>query len=264
MRPVMEQHSMEATRSRMVAVAVVVCGFAVGMAGLLNYYKYRTTANRLVAERLVVTGKAVESSIQNAMALGLQFADIGTLPGTLDRERATDELIQGIDVFDTEGKSLYSTDALRASKPIPAAWLAAARKAGADNWFVDDDQESAAGISVKNNFGLTIGYLALRYSGERVRDAAFIVGKEIALLTLAMFVLSASLSTFALLAVMKRLTGDVDAVEQALRVGPTAPGFQRATRGPFGSALQRFIATTRETDERIAELRGRIDRGAAS
>jgi len=255
---------MEATRGRMVAVALVVCAFAVGMAGLLNYFKYRSTANRLVAERLVVTGKAIESSIQNAMALGLQFSDIGTLPGTLDRERATDELIQGIDVFDTEGKMLYSTDALRSTRPIPALWLAAARRAGTDNWFVEDEQESAAGISVRTNFGLTIGYLALRYSGEKVRDAAYVVAKEIALLTLAMFVLSAGLSTFALLAVMKRLTGDVDAVEQALRVGPSAPGFQRATRGPFGSALQRFIATTRETDESIAKLRARIEHGASS
>src|SRR5688572_23822171 len=104
---------MESTKRNLVAVAVVVSGFAVGMAGLLNYFKYRSTANRLVTERLVVTGKAVENSIQNALELGLQFSDMTTLPTTLDRERATDDLIQGIDVFDTDGKLLYSTDRLR-------------------------------------------------------------------------------------------------------------------------------------------------------
>ncbi|MCC6250774.1 MAG: hypothetical protein IT499_23835, partial [Rubrivivax sp.] len=74
---------MDATKSRMIGVAVVVCGFAVGMAGLLNYFKYRATANRLVTERLVVTGRSVENSIQSSLALGLQFSDIGTLPGIL-------------------------------------------------------------------------------------------------------------------------------------------------------------------------------------
>ena len=89
---------MSSTERRILLVAVVVCGFAVGMAGLLNYFKYRSTANGVVAERLTVTGKSVETSIQSSLALGLHFSDIGTLPGTLERERATDNLIQGIDV----------------------------------------------------------------------------------------------------------------------------------------------------------------------
>lgn len=255
--------TMDSTKTRMVVVAVVVCGFAVGMAGLLNYFKYRSTANRIVTERLVVTGKAVESSIQSALELGLQFADIATLPGTLDRERATDELIEGIDVFDTDGKMLYSTDRMRSNRPIPATWLAAAKKSGgAANWFVDTEQDAAAGISVKNNFGLTIGYLALRYSHDRVNDQAAAVGRQLALMTLVMFVLSASLSAFALLAVMRRLTGDVAMVEQALRSGTSTPAFLRASKGPFGRGLAHFVKTTRDVDARIAELRARLQRGA--
>ncbi len=253
---------MNSTRGRMVAVAVVVCGFAVGMAGLLNYFKYRSISNRLVTERLVVTGKAVENTIQSALELGLQFADIATLPGTLDRERSTDQLIEGIDVFDIDGTMLYSTDRLRAARPIPASWLAAAKKAGSENWFAEDDQQAAAGISVKNNFGLTIGYLALRYSGERVRDAAYVVGKELALSTLLMFVVSSALSALALLAVMNRLSLDVGNVEAALRTGEGSLAYVKALRGPFGEALRQFAKTTRQTHARLAELRTQLQRGA--
>jgi hypothetical protein len=252
---------MESTKRNLVAVAVVVSGFAVGMAGLLNYFKYRSTANRLVTERLVVTGKSVENSIQNALALGVEFSDMATLPTTLDRERATDSLIQGIDVFDAEGSLLYSTDRLRASRPVPAAWLAAARKAGNDNWFVDDDTDAAAGISLKNNFGLPIGYLALRFSAESVRAEALHVGRELALGCAAMFVLSAALSSLALLGVMRRLNGDVAAAEQALRSGDSARAAALAARGPFGPALRRFVETTRAAETEIAELRGRLQRG---
>ncbi|OYU68434.1 MAG: hypothetical protein CFE45_42795, partial [Burkholderiales bacterium PBB5] len=82
----------------MIGVAVVVCGFAVGMAGMLNYFKYRSTATNIVKERLLVTGRSIDGSIQSSLALGLQFADIGTLPGTMQRERATDDLILSIDI----------------------------------------------------------------------------------------------------------------------------------------------------------------------
>jgi len=253
---------MESTKRNMVAVAVVVSGFAVGMAGLLNYFKYRSTANRLVTERLAVTGKAVENTIQFALELGLQFSDIATLPGTLERERATDDLIQGIDVFDTDGVLLYSTDRLRSSRPVPASWLSAARKAGNDSWFVDDDSDGAAGITLKNNFNLTIGYLALRFSNERVREDAANVAHELALSAAGMFVVSAALSSLALLAVMRRLNRDVHDAEQALRSGDGVRAAAVAARGPFGPALRRFVETTRSAETEIADLRSRMQRGA--
>ena len=34
----------------MIVVAVMVCAFAVGMAGLLNYFKYRSTVHRIVTD----------------------------------------------------------------------------------------------------------------------------------------------------------------------------------------------------------------------
>ena len=255
---------MDSTRRRMIAVAVTVCGFAVGMAGLLNYFKYRATANRIVTERLVVTGKSVEGSIQSALSLGMQFSDIGTLPGTLERERGTDPLILGIDVFDLEGRRLYSTDRLRATRPVPASWLAAARKPVNDEWAAEDDQESAAGIVVKNNFGVTQGYLAVRYSSERVRDDALLVGRQLATTSLLVFGVSALLASLAVIVVTRRLTLDLRTVEGALRCGDAQRAGTIAVRGPFGPAIQRFLQSTQGVDREIAELRERMQRGAAS
>ena len=248
----------------MIGVAVAVCGFAVGMAGLLNYFKYRSTASRLVTERLVVTGKAVENSIQSSLALGLQFSDIGTLPGTLDREQATDSLIQGIDIFDTDGKPLYSTDRLRAARPVPESWLAAVRKAGDNDWVVADGDEAAAGMAINNNFGLIIGHLAIRFSGDRVRDAEQAVGREIALSSLIVFLVSAGLSSLALLTMLRRLDADVLKVEAAVRAGDSARANALAARGPFGPSMQRFLKTTRLAEAQIAQARSQLQSGAAS
>ena len=101
---------MDSIQRRMIGVAVAVCAFAVGRAGLLNYFKYQATASRIIEQRLTFTGKSIENSIQSSLSLGLQFADLTTLPAMLERERETDDLILGIDIFDTEGRPLYSTD----------------------------------------------------------------------------------------------------------------------------------------------------------
>lgn len=252
---------MDSTQRRMIGVAVAVCAFAVGMAGLLNYFKYRTTAGRIIEQRLTFTGKSIESSIQSSLSLGLQFGDLATLPAMLERERATDELILGIDVFDAEGKPLYSTDRMRTNRPAPAAWVAAARKSGNHDWVVHSDEESAVGIALQNNFGLTIGHLALRYSEERVRAAAQVVAKDLALNSLGLFVVSATLASLALLGVMRRLGHDMMSVEGALRTDDPSRADAAGRRGPFRGALRSFGQTVRDAEAELTEARVQLQRG---
>jgi hypothetical protein len=255
--------TMARTKPQLIVVAVLVCLFAVGMAGFLNFFKYRSNAERIIKERLVVTGASIENSIQSSLALGLQFSDLGTLPGMLERERATDDLILSIEVFDTDGKPLYSTDRLRATRDVPPAWLAAARQGAGKDWFVKSANESAAGIAIENNFGLIIGYLALRYSEEQVSASTMVVARQLALSAFAVFAVAATLASVALIGVMGRLTRDFDAVEAALRARDGARLSPALQTGPFGRALRRFFDTVRRAEGDIAELRGELDRGAS-
>jgi len=252
---------MKTTKPQMILVAVLVCMFAVGMAGFLNYFKYRSNAERILKERLVVTGNSIETNIQASMALGLQFSDLGTLPGTLERERATDDIILSIEVFDPEGNPLYSTDRLRASRGVPAAWLTAARQSNGGDWFVKDGSESAAGTAVTNNFGLLIGHVALRFSEEQVNASHRAVARELALTTLAVFVVASALASLALLAVMKRLSNELDAVEAVLRSGDPVRPSAVVRNGPFGAALRQFFERVRGAESEIALLRRDLERG---
>ena len=253
---------MNATRPQVILVAVLVCLFAVGMAGFLNFFKYRSNAERILKERLVVTGTSIENSIRSSLALGLQFADLGTLPGMLERERATDDLILSIEVFDTDGKPLYSTDRLRATRNVPDAWLAAARQARGADWFVKSGTESAAGIAIENSFGLVLGYLALRYSEEEVNRSTMKVARELAVSALGVFVAAAALASIVLLAVMHRLSRDLAAVEAALRSADPMRPSEAVRRGPFGRALRRFLDSARGAEAEIALLRVNLERGA--
>lgn len=253
---------MTTTKPQMILVAVLVCLFAVGMAGFLNYFKYRSNAERILKERLVVTGNAIETNIQSSLALGLNFSDIGTLQATMDRERATDDLILSIEVFDMDGKPLYSTDRLRAMRNVPEAWLAAARTARGADWFVKNGSDSAAGTAIQNNFGLPIGFVALRYSEEKVNSSHYTVARELALSTAVVFVAAAVLASMALLAVMRKLTRDLAAVEAALRTGDPLRPSTAARKGPFGNALRQFFERVRGAEAEIALLRRDLERGA--
>lgn len=253
---------MESTKPRMIAVAVLVCLFATGMAGLLNYFKYRATAERLVKERMLVIGDSINNSIQQLAALGLQFNELSSLSDTMTRERAADELVTSIDVFDPEGTALYSTDRLRVGKPVPALWLAAARKAGDKNWQVEDERDSATGIPTKNNFGLTLGYVAVRFSQDAVRHAHQKVATELAIYGSAIFGISAALASLALVAVMNRLARDVSDVEKVLQSPDPTRVPVRVEKGPFGKALRRFFETVRQADAQLLTLNGKLEREA--
>ena len=253
---------MNATRPQVILVAVLVCLFAVGMAGFLNFFKYRSNAERILKERLVVTGTSIENSIRSSLALGLQFSDLGTLPGMLERERATDDLILSIEVFDTDGKPLYSTDRLRATRNVPDAWLAAARQARGADWFVKSGTESAAGIAIENSFGLVLGYAVLRYSEEQINRSTMKVARELAVSALGVFVAAAALASIVLLAVMHRLSRDLAAVEAALRSADPMRPSDAVRRGPFGRALRHFLDSARGAEAEIALLRVNLERGA--
>ncbi len=253
---------MTTTKPQVILVAVLVCMFAVGMAGFLNYFKYRSNAERLIMERLVVTGNAIETNIQSSLALGLNFSDIGTLQGTMERERATDDLILSIEVFDIDGKPLYSTDRLRAMRNVPTAWLAAAQAAHGNDWVVKDGSESAAGTAIQNNFGLAIGFVALRYSEDKVNASHYTVARELALWTAAVFVAAAVLASMALLAVMRKLARDLDTVEAALRTADPQRPSSAVRNGPFGNALRQCFERVRGAEAEIALLRRDLERGA--
>jgi hypothetical protein len=253
---------MNTNRSQMILVAVVVCLFSVGMAGLLNFFKYRSTAERLIEERLIVTGNAIENSIQSSLALGLQFADIGTLPGTLERERGTDDLILGIEVFDTEGKPLYSTDRLRATRNAPSSWLDAARLSKGKDWSVKSGADTAAGIAIENNFGVIVGYLALRYSDDLVSQSTYAVARELSIAVLGLFLVASALASLALVGVMRGLNRDFAAVDAVLQSGNTRNASTAVEKGPFGSALRRFVERVRSAEMEIALVRSTLERGA--
>ena len=249
-------------RVRFILVALAVSFFAVGMSAFLNYFKYKSTIGNIVKSRVLVVGRNIENSVQASLAIGMQFAELAQLPQVMSREKSSDRLVRGIDVFDTSGQVIYSTDRTRVGQKVPGPWIGAAERSKTTEWASDEGEDYVAGISLKNAFDLTVGYLALRYSREEVERAASVAGREILLAALGSFFGIAIVAPLALIVVIRRFERDLRTLEAAAthledRVEPAVP-----TGSAFDSAIGHLRASLRDANRSLDDLRAKLDSAA--
>lgn len=243
---------MKTTYTRFIGVAIVVCLFAVGMATLLNYYKYKSTVEKVVRDRVLITANTIDNSVESSLSLGMGFAELTMLPSLMERERAADRLVIAIEVFDPSGKVLYGTATDRVGKRVPDSWLAAASRAK-EEWWVEEDKEFAAGIVVRNNFNLTVGYLAIRYDRAYVDRTISEVGRNLAAIGAIAFLLVAAAVSGALILILRRFERDMRAIETHVS-GQGAPAIPAAFTSAVGELKQAISAA--ESD--LARVRTRL------
>ena len=158
-------------RIRFIMVALVVSFFAVGMAAFLNYFKYKSTIGDIVKSRVLVIGRNIENSVQASLSVGMQFTELGTLTELLKREQESDRADpRHRRLRPHRPGHLQHRPGARGREGARDAGLRAAERSKTTEWTPRKVDEYVAGISLKNNFDLTVGYLALRYSARRGRE----------------------------------------------------------------------------------------------
>jgi hypothetical protein len=177
----------------------------------------------------------------------------------LTREKSSDRLVRGIDVFDTSGQVLYSTDRARLGQKVPPAWTTAALRSKTTEWSTDETDEFVAGISLKNAFDLTVGYLALRYSRDEVESAAAKAGREIALAAMLSFLGIAVVAPLALIVVIRRFERDLRTLEAAASHLEDRAQPPPATGSAFDSAIGHLRASLRDANKALDDLRAKLD-----
>ena len=246
-------------RVRFIIVALVVSFFAVGMAAFLNYFKYKSTIAGIVESRVLVIGRNIENSVQASLSVGMQFMELGTMNALLSRERASDRLIRGIDVFDHTGQVIYSTDRARVGEKVDPAWTEAAARSKTTEWSQEGTDEFVAGISLKNNFDLTVGFLAMRYSAEEVERAAKVAGREILLAAIFSFLGIALVAPLALIVVIRRFERDLRALEAAASRLEERGDATMPAGSAFDSAIGNLRSSLRDANGSLDDLRARLD-----
>lgn len=131
-------------------------------------------AAAMIANRIDGALESVRESRYVSLALSLASAfeadlDLGfpieAQRGPLQELRFAierDTSLLSIDVFDTTGRLIFTTDRGGVGERVPPAWTARARSDGPRGWVIDDGTERISGASIVNNFGKVVAAVALR------------------------------------------------------------------------------------------------------
>lgn len=142
--------------------AVIIASFSLALTTALNYFKFETTLTEQVNSRFVVVGFDLKRTIETGVNLGVALAELKNTQNTIERVKGQDQQILSVEVFEPEGQVLFSTEAERVGVHIAEHWLRAHR--AEIPWNRMDQDAFVLGMPLVNDFGQTIGGLALRYS----------------------------------------------------------------------------------------------------
>jgi hypothetical protein len=246
-------------RVRFILVALVVSFFAVGMAAFLNYFKYKSTIGGIVKSRVLVIGRGIENTVQASLQLGMQYGELSQMNQLLARERSSDRMIRGIDMFDSNGQVIYSSDRSRVGQRVPDAWNASAARSKSTEWSSEAADDYVAGLTVRNAFDLPVGFLALRYARDEVDRAASTAGREILASAIAAFAAIAVIAPLALIVVIRRFERDMKTLEAAAGHLEDRVESESTGNSAFDAAIGTLRASLTDANKALDDLRTKLD-----
>ena len=167
--------------SRLSAVLLVILTTAIVLAAVLNYYKFKASQTNLQISRYSFVLSEVKSTVETSLNLGLPLNQLPNIGALLTDQAAEDNSILSIDIFDDHGSALFSTDSSFVGDLVAETWVDAAKENTLDNWYVEERDANAIGLTISDNLGQIAGFVAVRYSRIETNRKLEDVAKRLAL-----------------------------------------------------------------------------------
>lgn len=141
----------------------LVLAFTLGMASLLNFFKFEHTVRNLQYERIQTVAKELDDAIQKNLTYSTSLGDSSALERLTSQTLLADPLILSADIFGQDGAILFTSDAYRKSLSLPKSWQAVAERSHRSGWLAQESDVFVAGRTVRNSFGVRVATVVLRY-----------------------------------------------------------------------------------------------------
>lgn len=171
----------ESARQQQLWLAAWVIGFAVAMSCLLLVFKHRAAIDHLQRERLQLVANGISDTIEKSLTFGISFGGMESLPEVIRSQKASDALIAEIDVADTAGTIVYSTDTSRNGRVVEEPVREAMARVTGETWHVREDDDVSEGAVVRNSFGLALGHVVVRYRLDGLNESSRAFVRQLAL-----------------------------------------------------------------------------------
>lgn len=174
----MQRVSLIARTSAVISLVVI---FAIGLVTFLNYLKFERTLTTLLQSRLELMIRDLRADIEWSLNLGLALNELRNFQPLVERLTKSDRHVLAVDVFGTDGQTVFHSDRQPAGQPAPPDRGAILRQDEARLWWSQEDDALVVGTVLVNNFGQVAGGATLRYSSAGIeatleRTAACLAG----------------------------------------------------------------------------------------
>lgn len=174
----MQKVSLIARTSAVISLVVI---FAIGLVTFLNYLKFERTLTTLLQSRLELMIRDLRADIEWSLNLGLALNELRNFQPLVERLTESDRHLLAVDVFGTDGLSVFHSDRQQVGQPAPPGYGTILRQDEARLWWSREDDALIAGTVLINNLGQVTGGATLRYSSAGIdatleRTATYLTG----------------------------------------------------------------------------------------
>jgi hypothetical protein len=113
---------------------------------------------------------AVRGTLESGLRLGLSLSDLAGVQELIEQTRLQEQVILSVDIFDAEGRILFTTATDGVGANLPEAWRAPCLAAVHENWSADDEEGRVLCGALTNNFDQVSGGVVLRYRQKEQSD----------------------------------------------------------------------------------------------
>lgn len=150
--------------ARITLTLMVVLSAAVALIALLSFNKYQNALQELVEARYGFVLQDVAQTLELSLDLRIPLAELSSLQGVLERRKAANADMQYIEIFDAEGRILFSSDRSTIGDVLPERWIQHNLRAGAAVWRRVDEDAFVLGLPIRTSFSQTLGGVVLSYT----------------------------------------------------------------------------------------------------
>lgn len=249
--------------SRKVSTALVgILLSTMVMTGVLAYYKFGDVLSALVSSRYSFVVFTIKQKIEDRLALGLPLRQLRQVQDLMEMEKARDDQILGIQIYDLNREVLFDTERGSIGSRVPVGWVEPLSVQSTQPFTLNDEDNALVGMPLVSTLGKVEGAVVLRYPG------AYLEHELGALLSRLAVEFAAVLVGFSLIAVIAAslLLGGVRRRLHAMETTLTKTLAEGGEAVPadgnqeFETHFAQFCGKAREAVEQIGDASDEVER----
>jgi hypothetical protein len=133
------------------------------MTALFGYYKFEDVLSSLVRSRYSFVVFTIKQKVEDSLNLGLALRQLRQVQEIIELEKARDEQIQGLQIYDGNREVLFDTDRGGIGSRVPASWIEPLSGTTTHPFALTDEDSLLVGLPLINTLGKVEGAVVLRY-----------------------------------------------------------------------------------------------------